>query len=151
MQTLFIPIAFFFLGCLLLWVIIGVKGRWWLKPVMMVLAAGIGYAAWVTLDSYFGSPKRSELETFSGQSAYLFWVTINEPDGNKDAGSICMWLRPTHETDAKLYEFAYSRKLHETSQSFLYEILKNNGAPIQIAFASRAEPGPTNRERRWWQ
>jgi hypothetical protein len=141
MQTLFIPIAFFFLSCLLLWVIIGVRGRWWLKVVMMVLAAGISYAAWVTLDSYFGSPKRSELEAFSGQSAYLFWVTINEPDGTKEPGSICMWLRPVHEVSAKLYQFAYSRKLHETSQAFLDEILKNNGAPIQIAFAAEQNQG----------
>jgi hypothetical protein len=108
---------------------------------MMVLAACISYAAWVTLDSYFGSPKRSDLEALSGQSAYLFWVTINEPDGNKDPGSICMWLRPMRETEAKLYKFAYSRKLHETGQSFLDAILKNNGAPIEIAFSAEQNQG----------
>jgi len=52
-----------------------------------------------------------------------------------------MWLRPMHEIDAKLYQFAYSRKLHQTSQSFLDEILKNNGAPIQIAFAAEQNQG----------
>lgn len=108
---------------------------------MMVVAAGISYATWVTLDSYFGSPKRSELEALSGQSAYLFWVTINEPDGAKDAGSICMWLRPIHDGSAKVYQFAYSRKLHQISQAFLDEILKNNGSPIQIAFSIEQKQG----------
>jgi hypothetical protein len=141
MQTLFVPIAFLFLFCLLLWVIIGVTGRWWLKVIMMALALGISYAAWMTLDSYFGVPKRSELRAFSGQTAFLFWVTINEPDGNRDGGSICMWLRPLNEASPKLYQFSYSRTLHETSQAFLAEILKNNGAPIQIAFSSESNQG----------
>jgi hypothetical protein len=141
MQTLFVPIAFLFLCCLLLWVIIGIRGRWWLKLIMMALALGFSYAAWMTLDSYFGVPKRSELRAFSGKTAFLFWVTINEPDGNKDAGSICMWLRPLNEAGPKLYQFSYSRKLHETSQAFLAEILKNNGAPIQIAFSSESSQG----------
>jgi hypothetical protein len=52
-----------------------------------------------------------------------------------------MWLRPTRELSAKLYQFAYSRKLHETSQAFLDEILKNNGSPIQIAFAAEEKQG----------
>jgi hypothetical protein len=138
MSTLFVPIAFLFVCCLLLWVIIGLRGGWWLKLVMMAMTLGISYAAWTTLDSYFGSPKRSELGAFSGQTAFLFWVTINEPDGNKNAGSICMWLRPVNQATPKLYQFSYSRKLHETSQAFLAEILKNNGAPIQIAFSSES-------------
>ena len=138
MSTLFVPIAFLFVCCLLLWVIIGLRGGWWLKLVMMAMTLGISYAAWTTLDSYFGSPKRSELGAFSGQTAFLFWVTINEPDGSKNAGSICMWLRPVNQATPKLYQFSYFRKLHETSQAFLAEILKNNGAPIQIAFSSES-------------
>jgi hypothetical protein len=138
MSTLFVPVAFLFLCCLLLWVIIGLRGSWWLKVVLMVLTLGISCAAWTTLDSYFGLPKRSELAAFSGQTAFLFWVTVNEPDGNRDAGSIRMWLRPVNQTTPKLYQFGYSRKLHETSQAFLAEILKNNGAPIQIAFSSES-------------
>jgi hypothetical protein len=141
MQTLAIPIAFLFLCCLFLWVIIGSQGRWWLKLILMIVAVVISYTAWLTLDSYFGSPKRAELKSFAGQTAFLFWVTINEPEGNKDSGSICMWLRPAHETSPKLYRFPYSRSLHETSQGFLEEILKNNGAPIQIAFTGESRQG----------
>ncbi|MBV8815421.1 MAG: hypothetical protein JO271_13100 [Verrucomicrobia bacterium] len=107
----------------------------------MITAAVISYASWVTLDSYFGSPKPTELKAMSGQTAFLFWVTINEPDGQRDAGSICMWLRPAREASPKLYQFPYSRSLHETSQGFLDEILKNNGSPIQIAFTNESKQG----------
>jgi hypothetical protein len=141
MQTLAIPIAFLFLCCLFLWIIIGASGRWWLKLILMITAAVISYASWVTLDSYFGSPKPTELKAMSGQTAFLFWVTINEPDGQRDAGSICMWLRPAREASPKLYQFPYSRSLHETSQGFLDEILKNNGSPIQIAFTNESKQG----------
>jgi hypothetical protein len=141
MQTLVIPIAFLFLCCLFLWIIIGARGRWWLKLILMIMALIISYASWTTLDSYFGSPKPTELSAVSGETAFLFWVTINEPDGQKDPGSICMWLRPARDVSPRLYQFPYSRSLHETSQGFLEEILKNNGSPIQIAFTNESRQG----------
>lgn len=141
MQTLVIPIAFLFLCCLFLWVIIGARGRWWLKLILMVATVVISYGAWLALDSYFGSPKKTELKALSGQTAFLFWVTINEPDGEKDSGSINMWLRPTREVSAKLYQFPYSRSLHQATQGFLEVILKNNGSPIQIAFTEESKQG----------
>jgi hypothetical protein len=134
MQTLVIPIAFLFLCCLFLWVIIGARGHWWLKLILMIAAVIISYQVWQSLDSYLGSAKPIELKAMSGKTAFLFWANVNEPDGGKDLGSISMWLRLTQEVSAKLYKFPYSRTLHETTQSFVDEILKNNGAPIQIAF-----------------
>jgi hypothetical protein len=148
MQTLTIPIAFLVLAGLLLWVIVGCRGRWWLKLMLILTAVVVSLQIWWSLDSYFGHPRSMTFKAMSGQTAYLFWAKIDEPS-NIDPGAIYMWLRPSHDIAAgalalvtdepKLYKFPYDREFHEATQNFITQIVQLRGAPIEIQFARQEE------------
>jgi hypothetical protein len=148
MQTLAIPVAFLLFAALLLWVIIGSRGLWWVKLVLMLATAVVSFQIWLSLDSYFGHPRRMTFNAMNGQTAFLFWARVDEPSSN-DPGGIYMWLRPVRETTAgvwacttdepKLYKFPYDREFHQATQNFLMRIMQLRGAPIEIQFAKQEE------------
>jgi hypothetical protein len=148
MQTLAIPLAFLLFAALLLWVIIGCRGRWWVKLMLMLTTVIISFQIWVSLNSYFGHPRFMTFKAMSGQTAFLFWAKIDEPS-SIDPGAIYMWLRPTHEIaggvwafltdEPKLYKFPYDREFHRATQNFIMQIMQLRGAPIEIQFAKQQE------------
>ncbi|HZC37003.1 MAG TPA: hypothetical protein VE242_15365, partial [Chthoniobacterales bacterium] len=141
MQTLAIPIAFLLLAALLLWIIIGCRGRWWLKLVLMLVTVVVSFQIWLSLDSYFGHPRSMTFKAMSGQTAFLFWARVDEPS-SINPGAIYMWLRPSRENAAgfwafvtdepKLYRFPYDREFHQATQNFISQIMQLRGAPIEI-------------------
>ena len=148
MHTLAIPIAFALFAALLLWLIIGCRGRWWIKLMLMLATVAVSLQIWLSLDSYFGHPRLMKFKAMNGQTAFLFWAKIDEPS-SIDPGAIYMWLRPTREIAAgvwafmtdepKLYKFPYDREFHQATQNFIVRIMQLRGAPIEIQFAKQEE------------
>jgi hypothetical protein len=148
MQTLIIPAAFVFLAAILLWITIGIPGKWWVKLLAMVVTLLVSLQMWRSLDSYVGYFKAADLGSMTDKRAILFWARVEEPDGNaSDAGAIYMWMRleggidkkwwfanPSTGTLPQVFKFSYSREFHKAIESALGKIRADNGNPIEIAF-----------------
>jgi hypothetical protein len=148
MQTLIIPGAFVFLAAILLWITIGLQGKWWVKLLAMVVTLLVSLEIWRSLDSYVGYFKAADLGSMTDQRATLFWARVDEPDGNlSDPGAIYMWMRLEGKDDQKwwfanpsvgkmpqVFRFSYSREFHKAIASAVGKILEDNGNPIEIAF-----------------
>jgi hypothetical protein len=148
MQTLIIPAAFIFLAAILLWITIGIQGKWWVKLLAMVVTLLVSLEMWRSLDSYVGYFKAADLGSMTDQRAVLFWARVDEPDGNaSDPGAIYMWMRLEGGNDnqwwfanpkagkmPQVFKFSYSREFHKAIASALGKILEDNGNPIEIAF-----------------
>jgi hypothetical protein len=148
MQTLIIPAAFVFLAAILLWITIGIKGKWWVKLLAMVFTLLVSLEMWRSLDSYLGYFKTADLGSITEKRAILFWARVDEPDGRaSDPGAIYMWMRleggnekkwwfanPLAGTLPQVFKFSYSREFHKAIVSALRKILEDNGNPIEIAF-----------------
>ena len=148
MQTLIIPAAFVFLAAILLWITIGIKGKWWVKLLAMVLTLLVSLEMWRSLDSYLGYFKTVDLGSITEKRAILFWARVDEPDGKaSDPGAIYMWMRleggnekkwwfanPLAGTLPQVFKFSYSREFHKAIVSALGKILEDHGNPIEIAF-----------------
>ena len=148
MQTLIIPAAFVFLAAILLWITIGIKGKWWIKLLAMVVTLLLSLEMWRSLDSYAGYFKTADLGTITDKRAILFWARVDEPDEKaSDPGAIYMWMRleagdekrwwfanPSSGTLPQVFKFSYSREFHKAIVSALGKILEDNGNPIEIAF-----------------
>ncbi len=151
MQTLIIPAAFVFLAAILLWITIGIQGKWWIKLLAMFVTLLVSLEMWRSLDSYVGYFKTADLGSMTDKRATLFWARIDEPDGNgSDPGAIYMWMRleggnekkwwfanPLARTLPQVFKFSYSREFHKAIVSALGKILEDHGNPIEIAFNER--------------
>jgi hypothetical protein len=148
MQTLIIPAAFIFLAAILLWITIGIQGKWWVKLLAMFVTLLVSLEMWRSLDSYVGYFKTADLGSLNDKRATLFWARVDEPDGNaSEPGAIYMWMRldggndkkwwfanPSAGTLPQVFKFSYSREFHKAIVSALGKILEDNGNPIEIAF-----------------
>ena len=163
MQTLTIPAAFVFLAAILLWITIGIRGKWWVKLLAMVFTLLVSLEMWRSLDSYLGYFKTADLGSITEKRAILFWARVDEPDEKaSDPGAIYMWMRleggnekkwwfanPLAGTLPQVFKFSYSREFHKAIVSALGKILEDNGNPIEIAFnetdEQRRKTGRTGR------
>jgi hypothetical protein len=148
MQTLIIPAAFVFLAAILLWITIGIQGKWWVKLLAMVITLLVSLEMWRSLDSYVGYFKPAELGSMTDKRAILFWARVDEPDGNaSDPGAIYMWMRleggnekkwwfanPSAGKMPQVFKFSYTREFHKAIVSAVGRIMEDNGNPIEIAF-----------------
>jgi hypothetical protein len=148
MQTLIIPAAFIFLAAILLWITIGIQGKWWVKLLAMIVTLLVSLEMWRSLDSYVGYFKAVDLGSMTDKRAILFWARVDEPDGNaSDPGAIYMWMRLEGGNDKKwwfanpsagkmpqVFKFSYSREFHKAVASAVGKILEERGDPIEIAF-----------------
>ena len=71
-ETIGIPVAFILLTILILWVIIGIKGKWWIKSCLISLTLYFSIGLWVVrfrrqalvtvgLAAYYHPPRRINL------------------------------------------------------------------------------------------
>lgn len=124
--ALAIPLAFIILSAVLLWAIIGAKGKWWIKCLLIVLVPSFGIIVWQSFNSYFGwATKEKTPEQFQ-----LLWVEIVEPNiQENDKGAIYVWVFPYGDSEKqniitkvfgykpktvepRAYKIPYSRNLH---------------------------------------
>lgn len=146
--TIFIPSAFAILGALSLWVIIGGKGRWYAKAIIIVLTMYMGVAFWTSLKDVEGWPSGTALP----KKFVLHWATIQEPRKDKaDDGAIYLWVTSMAEEprgaswivslvrprcgEPRSIRLPYSRKAHEEVDGAVKGIM--SGKKI----AGKAPPG----------
>ena len=148
MQTIIIPTAFVFLAAILLWITIGIPGKWWVKLLAMGVTLLVSLEMWRSLDSYVGYFKAADLGSMTAKRATLFWARVDEPDAKaSDPGAIYMWMQVAGGDDKQwwfanpsagklpqVFRFSYSREFHKAIATAVGKILEDNGNPIEIAF-----------------
>lgn len=134
-ETIGIPVAFILLTILILWVIIGVKGKWWIKSSLISLTLYFSIGLWVSINGLLGWP------TTDGppQKFEIHWLLVEEPNKKTgDPGAVYMWASDA-DTDKqsfspfgsekpldkpRLYQLPYSRSMHEQTEAILKKLKK---------------------------
>lgn len=156
-STLAIPIAFLILAALLLWLIIDVRGKWWLKALLMILVVSFSITVWKSLDSYLGWPTSAALP----KKAILIWIVVNEPNPKLgDPGAVYLWLKPRealperpnnshwalfvytpNPNEPRTYKLPYSRLIHKEAQKALGLLMGDKS--VEVEFRGRGKYGYT--------
>jgi len=83
-----IPFAFFLLSSLLLWLIIGIKGHWFVKVVVISFVLYFCISIDFSLENLLGWPSDQSLP----EKFQVHWVEIKEPNKKtKELGCIYVW------------------------------------------------------------
>jgi hypothetical protein len=118
--TVAFPIAFAIVSAVLLWFIIGTKGKWALKAFTIIMTMTISIVLWASLSDLEGwATSNSIPEKFQ-----LISFSVIEPDKtNKSNGVVYIWiigedgngfsLAGKRSGQPRAYNVQYSRKLHE--------------------------------------
>lgn len=80
--------AFLFISILLVWLIIGSRGAWYLKLIMLLVSVLLGISIYRALNSYKGWAYAVTWEAMQGTNATLLAFEAQEPD------SIFLWIIP---------------------------------------------------------
>jgi hypothetical protein len=132
-EILVIPLSFIILGGILLWILVGAKGKWWLKFILIVFVPLMGVLIWQSIDSYLGWPTGEE----PPERFVLLWGVVYEPNPQTGfEGIIYVWGDPSvfldtnktetftfrykdifrykpKEGEPRAYKMPYSRDLQE--------------------------------------
>ena len=138
-----IAIGFVLIAALVLWFVIGSKGHWAVKAVMIVLSLYFCLSVGFSVNEFMGWPTDDKLPP----KFLVHWAVVDEPDIKLgDEGSIYVWIKPIgkHEVEYKewnnyllsfydgksrprAYRIPYSRTLHEQTQKAIDTILRGEG------------------------
>jgi hypothetical protein len=127
-----IGLGFVIVAVLILWFVIGSKGHWISKAIVIFASLYFCLSVGFSIKDYMGWPTSEDLP----EKFLVHWLIIEEPDkrtGNK--GSIYAWLKPLSKTEKsydtwgdyllsfydgesrpRAYRLDYSRDLHEKAQ-----------------------------------
>lgn len=123
-------IAFLLLAALLLWFVIGARGKWWLKLPLIIIVPAFSFVVWSSLASFSGWPTTNA----SPRAAYYLYGYSVEPDSNQNIkGAVYIWLIPNSTKhgvfdyapkagEPRAYKLPYSRKLEQQVQQANAEV-----------------------------
>jgi hypothetical protein len=134
MNSLTIPISFCLMAAFLLWFVIGSKGNWLFKTIMVMIYLYYGILIWFSLDTYLGWPSKDQLP-----SKYIvYWAEIQEPDPNSE-GVVYLWVSELDSKESftilgynnkkgepRVYELYYTKSFHKKIQDMLENIKKGS-------------------------
>lgn len=120
---------------ILLWFIIGSKGKWIIKTLVTLVCLFYSVLVWLSLHTYLGWPSKEQLP----DNYVVYWAQVQEPDPNCE-GAIFVWLC---ELDSKNYSYEilgydnkigeprvhqidYSKSLHKNIQNMIEDIKKGS-------------------------
>ena len=131
MDTVGIPIAFVIISAILLWFIIGSKGNWLLKAVVIAVTLCFSLGVWNSVAGLQGWPTKEPLPA----KFLLHWAVVEEGNKQTDTpGNIYLWVEdigdkkknnvfsflPKEMTDKpRVYKIPYDRNTHEQLQKAL--------------------------------
>jgi hypothetical protein len=131
-----IAVAFVLLAALLLWFVIGSRGRWWTKLTAIVVTLAFGFAVWHALDSFSGWPTDERPPAH----AVFLGGSVDEPH------TIYLWLIPAKGggplsykasgAEPRAFRLPYSRQLHQ--QVDRGNKLAQAGTPVQFELRGSA-------------
>ena len=136
-----IPLVFFSLFILVLWFIIGAKGHWALKAIVIAMTLHFCISIGLSLEGFAGWPSADGLP----DKFMVHWIVVEEPDKRtKTGGAIYVWatdlgvqqeeskpstwrrlflkLSPSNEGQPRAYVMPYSKGKHEESDGVLTQI-----------------------------
>ena len=135
-DTFGIPLAFIIITTLILWMIIGSKGWWWLKAIVVTGAVLFSISLWHSLAALQGWPTQEELPP----KFEIKWVVVEEPNKKTGfKGAIYVWVRDIAPKDSRseglpllhtkkqsdeprLHTVPYSREMHEQAEGIKKQI-----------------------------
>jgi hypothetical protein len=136
-----IPLVFFSLFILVLWFIIGAKGHWALKALVIAMTLHCCISIGLSLEGFAGWPSAEVLP----DKFIVHWIVVEEPDKRTRAGgAIYVWatapssekeasdtsawrrfflkLSPSNKGQPRAYGLPYSKGRHEESEGVLTQI-----------------------------
>lgn len=137
MNSLAIPIAFCLMSILLLWFIIGAKGKWTIKALAIVFYIYFAVVVWFSLYTYLGWPSKDPLPN----KYVIYWAQIEEPnpasegaiyfwtaelESNKNANFLYLLKYNNRKSEPRVYQIPYSRSLHKNVQKMMEDIKKGS-------------------------
>jgi hypothetical protein len=102
------------LAVLSTWLIIGSRGDWRIKAVVIVVAPVYAFLLWQEVQPRTGWPTYSRPVS----SSVFDWGLIREPSAG-DRGEIDLWLTPPGAIEPRAYRLPYTRALHKQVQAAL--------------------------------
>lgn len=129
-------ITFVVIAALLLWLIIGCRGKWWLKTFAIVGGTWYSVAIFKTLPTILGWPSPAPLP----EKYEVYWVKVAEPiKGTDDKGCVYLWIQDMSkeknkvnwwslfkpsERDSRIHKLPYSRNLHKKANKIMQMLRK---------------------------
>lgn len=119
-----IYVGFVLLAGLLLWFVIGSRGKWYLKLPTIVFTLLFMFVVWYSLSSFSGWPTSQA----PPKASYYLNGYVVEPDPvTNSKGAIYVWLVPSKtdhgvldykpsQGEPRAYKLPYSRQLHKEIQ-----------------------------------
>jgi hypothetical protein len=135
-DTIGIPLAFLAFCVITLWIVIGARGWWWLKLIVITTVAYLSVCLWFNLVSLEGWPTTAILP----DKFEVRWIEAREPNKKtKNPGAIYVWIldvsgnpyakpyiltlhNKAMSNNPRLYELPYSRPAHEQSEQIKNKI-----------------------------
>lgn len=133
MNTWITPVVFVFLASVMVWVIIGAKGPWALKLLLMIATLLLGFQIWGAAQSYLGFSKPTTMKEMKGVRASILWTWVSEPD------YIYLWLI-VGKAEPRAYRFPYSKELHKNTVAAMDQILEDKGDPVEVVLGQSSQP-----------
>jgi len=142
LSTIAIPVTFVILSALLFWYLIGARGKWFVKFMLILIVPLFSLAIWTSLDSYLGWPTVAE----PPEKFLVLWVGIKEPNiKTGDDGAIYILLRDMKmqkrennfsailkfnfdPSEPRIFKLPYSRGMHEEMERVMKMLKK--GIPV---------------------
>ncbi len=137
MSVLTIPLAFLFLAAILLWLVIGARGWWSVKLLMMAISATLSFEIFQSLQSYMGWPKHSQYADMPAK-LLVYDIRVVEPSA-ENPGAVYLWAKP--EGRLSLYVLPYSRSAHKEAEKVKQSLV--DGDTVEISFRPPASPRGT--------
>ena len=138
-----ITLGFILIATLILWFVIGSKGHWLSKAVIILLSLYFCLSVGFSINNFVGWPTNESLPP----KFLVHWAVIDEPDAKSgEEGNIYIWIKPLsveeknrdswnnyllsfYEGGSKprAYRLPYSRELHEQAQEVIGMIMQGQG------------------------
>lgn len=136
LETIGIPISFVILSAVLLWFVIGARGYWWVKMIVMAVTLFFSIAMWNSLEDLLGWPTQKSLP----DKFQVHWAVVDEPSKiTRSQGGIYLWVKnlsPSKDNsflsfipedlkkESRLHKMPYTRTMHEQMNKVLGELKK---------------------------
>jgi hypothetical protein len=122
------------MASILLWFIIGSKGKWETKAFVTFAYLYFGLLIWIALESYLGWPSKQDFPN----KYVIHWAHVEEPDASNE-GAIYLWLSEidsnknynfleyqSKKDEPRIYQIPYSKDLHKKIQNMMENIKKGS-------------------------
>lgn len=135
-----ITLLWILLGIILLWFLIGSRGWWWVKMIVISIALYFAFGIQYSVESYLGWGSQASLDELPPKFL-VHWAFVIEPSKTThEEGGIHLWIRglgvdkneswysmlkyQPEEKSSRYFILPYSKEKHKQVQDMMREIRK---------------------------